>query len=156
MDDKRKIRVLLVDNDQQTLEALKESLSKHNKPTVSDLKFITPDTELEYLAAHDTLDAINTLIDEKPHICLVKVTVTTPYSYTSLKDEPGVLLINRFKKINPSIKCVAHCQGTPERKLYYLLKELNADDCIPYHATTGFVAKKLHVMAWEYGLAKNP
>ena len=152
----RIVRVLLVDNDLGALHSLKHSLRNQERATAAYLKKIAPDIELDYLAAQDSVTAIKIFQEQRPHIGLVKVIVNTPYSFTSLKDEPGILLINSIKEINDTTKFIAYCVCSPEPRLYYLLKELGADDCIPNYANPRFTAVKLLLMVWEYGLNRIP
>lgn len=150
----RIVRVLLVGNDQQALNSLAYSLRNQKREVAAYLKRIAPDVELDYLTASDIVAAIKIFQEHRPHIGLIKVTVNTPYSFASLKDEPGILLINAVREINLGAKLIAYCACTPEPRLYYLLKEFGADNCILNYADPRSIAVTLLLMTWEYGLAE--
>lgn len=148
----KQIRVLLVDDDKRSLTSLKDFLENYDKRLLTSLKNILKEIDFDIYSASDTDAALETCRKQKPHICLVKVMVKHPYSYSILEEEEGIRLINRIKEINPKTKCIAYASCNPERRLYFLLKELGADNAIRGPANPRHVAGKLNAMVWEYNL----
>lgn len=152
----KQVRVLFVDDDKKSLVSLKEFLKDYDKGLLSSIKNILKEIDFDISTASDTGAALEAFRKQKPHICLIKVMVKYPYSYSSLEKEEGIKLINAMKEINPKVKCIAYASCNPGKKLYFLLKELGADDAIRRPANPRFVAGKLNVMVWEYHLNEEP
>jgi DNA-binding NarL/FixJ family response regulator len=144
------IRILLIDDDTKHSASLKAYIENHDKEELSSIKNITEKAEFEVFIASDTTIAWEEFLLHLPQICVVKVFAPLPWSFTTLKDETGITFINKVKEEFPDTKCVAYVSCEPDKKLYYLLKELGANDAISWPARPQSMAGKLYETVWTY------